>query len=119
MSARKWMSVRMPSSTHAGIYAHPKETGRGLGEAIGYMLRDEDGCLAAAAPEMLEALYITSNCSPVTKDLAAMPDDAEVTLTFTAADLKQIRAAIAHATGFTAENLLSELKAAIAAKEKP
>lgn len=58
-----------------------------------------DARLIAAAPELLEALYITANCSPVQRDLDAMPDETELTLTFCAADLRQIRAAIAKAVG--------------------
>ena len=55
--------------------------------------------LIAAAPDLLKALYITSNCAPVAAELDALPDDAEITLTFTAEDLREVRAAIAKARG--------------------
>lgn len=55
--------------------------------------------LFCAAPELLAACRITANCSPVQAVLDALPDDVEIKLTFCAADLKQIRAALAKARG--------------------
>ena len=52
---------------------------------------------------MFKALLITSNCAPIARELDAMADDFEVVLTYTAEDIRQIRAAVARATHETKE----------------
>ena len=94
-------SIAYATPTHAapdqgevgGTYAE-LPAGRARGVTISAAEALANARPIAQAPAMLEALYITSNCSPVTRDLDAMPDDAEITLTFCVADLRQIRATI-------------------------
>jgi hypothetical protein len=69
------------------------------GRCVGTAVEMDDARLIAAAPDLLAALYVTSNCAPITAHLATLADDAEITLGFTAADIRQIRAAIAKAEG--------------------
>lgn len=85
---------------------HPVPGMRGSGDVAyygGHLIAESvtasNAPILAAAPELLDALYITSNCAPITDDLARLADDAEITLGFTAADIRQIRAAIAKAKG--------------------
>ena len=85
------MTARRAPVLRERLGPHPR---RARGVTISAAEALANARLIAQAPAMLEALYITSNCSPVTRDLDAMPDDAEITLTFCVADLRQIRATI-------------------------
>lgn len=53
--------------------------------------------ILAQRDDLLEACHLVSACSPVQRQLDATDDETEITLTFCAADLKQIRAAVAKA----------------------